>query len=538
MNKTISINIAGFVFNIEEQAYAKLNLYLDSIKKNFNNEADCDDIMDDIESRIAELFHEKISPNKEVIIESDVEDIIIIMGKPEDYISEEQTSEQSAPNSDNVNFTMGSQEGSFQQSASKRLYRDEQGGSLAGICSGLGYFFGLDPVLIRIGFVILTILGGSGILLYIILWVVIPEAKTTAEILEMKGQNVNLGSIKDHVQEFKGAIKDNSKYAKNNFKKAVHTSVRASSKFAQSLSKIFGMAFTLGGIFALFVMFIILFGDSGLLPFVGTEQVENLPTLLGVLYPGESAGTFVLFAIIVVALIPIISMIFVGIKLLFGIQGKNKRTAIIVSIIWLLGAGSLILTGIDLGMNFREHVEIDYEVPLDMDSTNVLIVDVKRDNIFSNHIEYNQIWNYTELVKVKEDKIFLGYPELRITQKEDSTDFEVLLYKKSNGLTNKDAINKAEKINYNIDVQKNKLSLAPYFIIDKEDKLRNQQTIIEIKIPLGKKIKFGKNIDRIMVDVRDEYFRQNESFANTTWYIDSDGFRCIECKESRRIYYD
>ena len=231
-------------------------------------------------------------------------------------------------------------------------------------------------------------------------------------------------------------------------------------------------------------------------------------------------------------------MIFVGIKLLFGIQGKNKRTAIIVSIIWLLGAGSLVLTGIDLGMNFREQVEIDYEVPLDIDSADVLIVDVTRDNIFSNHIEYNQVWNYTELVKVKEDKIFLGYPELRITQKEDSTDFEVLLYKKSNGLTNKDAINKAEKINYNIDVQKNKISLAPYFIIDKDDKLRNQQAIVEIKIPLGKKIKFGKNIDRIMVDVRDEYFRQNEPFANTTWFIDSDGFRCYECEESRRIYYD
>ena len=89
MNKTISINIAGFVFNIEEQAYEKLSRYLESIKKNFRQEADCDEIMVDIEARIAELFQKNLSESKEVIVDTDVDAVIEDMGKPEDYVSEE-----------------------------------------------------------------------------------------------------------------------------------------------------------------------------------------------------------------------------------------------------------------------------------------------------------------------------------------------------------------------------------------------------------------------------------------------------------------
>lgn len=539
MNKTISINIAGFVFNIEEKAYESLNQYLALIKKNFQHEEDCEEIMDDIEARIAELLHEKISDRKEAILENDVEAVIEIMGKPEDYISDEPKPNFTSNEEDEAEYVEAEEvKGGRSHSGKKRrLYRDEQNGSVGGVCSGLGWFFGIDPVLVRIAFVLLVVLGGSGILLYIILWIVIPQAKTTAEILEMQGDPVNVDSIKDHVKGMKSNIKDGSKTTKDNFKRAVNQGVRAGSQLAKSLATVFGILFMLGGIFALFVLFIILFGDTGLLPLVGTEQVEDFPTLLAILYP-SGRSTLVFTAIIIVTIIPIISLILTGIKMLFSIRQKYKAMAITAVSIWFLAASTLALTGIELGMNFRNEVDIDYEVPVNVDSTNTLFVDVSEDDIFSNLIDYNHVWNYSELLKVKDEQVYLGYPELRIIDKADSTDFEVVLYKSSHGLHHKEAIYKAENIKYDIKTSNNTIELAPYYSIEAKEQLRNQRIIVEIHVPTGKKIKFGKNIDRIYVEVQDEYYRYNETFANTTWSVETDGFRCVECKEQRRKYND
>lgn len=542
MNKTISINIAGFVFNIEEQAYEKLSRYLESIKSNFQNEADCEEIMTDIESRIAELFHEKISESKEVIIETDVAVVISVMGEPEEFLSEEtadnftaedHSTEEDAEFVEAEDVKSGSYRGKKDR---KRLYRDESSSSIGGVCAGLGWFFGIDPVLIRIGFILLTVLGGSGVLLYIILWIVIPQAKTTAEILEMQGEAVTLDSIKDHVQGAKTEFKKGARDAKNNIKSAVNKGVKAGGHIAGSLSKVFGTVFVIGGITALLLLIIVLFGNTGLLPLVGSDQIENLQTLLTVIYPA-GRSSLVFFAIIIVTLIPIISGIFLGIKLLFGIKGSFKKTSISVSIIWFLGVGVLTLTGIELGMNFRDQAQIDFDVPVTVDSSDVLFVDVREDDIFSNYIEYQHVWNYSELIKVDEEKIFLGYPELRIVEKGDSGAFNVMLYKESRGLYQKEAIARAEKIHYELNTFDNAISLSPYFSIDTKDKMRNQKVIVEIHVPIGKRVKFGENIDRILVDVSGERYDNNDAYANTTWIVSDQGFKCLEC-EDRPLYND
>jgi hypothetical protein len=187
-------------------------------------------------------------------------------------------------------------------------------------------------------------------------------------------------------------------------------------------------------------------------------------------------------------------------------------------------------------MNFRNQVDIDYDVPVQVDSGNILTIDVAEDDIFSNYIEYNNVLNYSELLKVDNENVHLGYPELRIVNKADSSDFNVILYKSSNGLFHKEAIHKAEQIQYDISTADNNLVLAPYFTIKRKERLRNQRVIIEIQVPIGKKVKFGKNIDRILIEVEDDYYRYNQIFANTTWTVSAEGFRCTECKEERRKY--
>ena len=258
--------------------------------------------------------------------------------------------------------------------------------------------------------------------------------------------------------------------------------------------------------------------------------------MLELVYPsGRSILVFI--AIVMVIVIPIISGIVLGLKMLLDIKYKIKQYSIVASILWLLACGTLVLTGIELGMNFRNKAEIDYDVPVNIDSTGVLVVDVNKDDIFSDFIEYHEVWNYAELIRVNEEQIHLGYPELQVVQAPDSGDFKVTLYKESRAKYYKEAINKSEKISYAIQPEQNKLMLSPYFTINREDKMRGQKVKILLEVPRGKTVKFGPNIDRILVGIDDNYHSHKQSFANTIWSVDDQGFYCDECSE-RRIYDD
>jgi hypothetical protein len=311
----------------------------------------------------------------------------------------------------------------------------------------------------------MTILGGSGILIYVILWIVIPEAKSTNDKLQMKGQSINIESIKEHFINIKNDIKEKASNGK--FRKSVNETfdkgVEVGSSAVKALSKIIGGIFILGGSFALIFLFVVLFGDTGLLPLAGTEHSENLGTMLDILYPGTMQSSLVFLAILVVTLIPIISIIITGTKVLFNIKQRFKTIAITATIIWFAAAGTLVITGINLGMSMRAHTGVEYNLPM-TDSSNVLLIDVADDQIFSNHLEYDDVWNHTELIRLKDDRIYLGYPELFLTEKGDSGNFEIIVHKTSNGLSNKDAIGKSENIEYPVSINKNKLMLNPYFL--------------------------------------------------------------------------
>lgn len=533
MNKTISINIAGFVFNVEEQAYEKLNHYLSAIKSNFHDETERDEIMEDIEARIAELFQEKLSNRKEVIIESDVDLVIDVMGKPEDYLSDEDPIQEK---SNQQNTFTEEDKNWYNQTKSKRLYRDESDAVVGGVCSGLAYYVNIDPILIRIAFIILTLIGGSGVLFYIILWIVMPSAKTTAEILEMKGEPVTLDSIKDHIKDARENIIKSTTGAKKSIKSAVDKGMRVGSKLGQILSKIIGVGFVITGVILLVILFAILFGSTGFFPMFGSEYIEDLPTLLSIVYPdGRISYLFVLLAI--VGLIPLLSIIMTGVKMVSGIRIKFKKLGIILGIVWTIAITALIIVNVELGMKFKERVEIDYEVTTQDNSSDTLYIDVSEDDIFSNHIEFNDVINFAELVKVNNEAVYLGFPKIDITYTLDTTDFVIILHKESNGFSNREAIQRAEKIEYNLTNKDNKLMLSPYFKINKKDKYRGQTVIIEIQIPKGKNIKFGKNIDRILVDVENNYYRYSQNYAGTMWMLDEyNDLTCTGCDKQKRVH--
>ena len=190
MKKTININLAGFVFYIDEDAYETLQKYLNNIRTYLGNTEGREEIIDDIESRIAELFSEK---QKQVITLIEVNEVIEVMGQPEDYMSEEPPEEKTA-----------------NQQSSKRLYRDPDSTVLGGVCSGVGHYLNIDAVWIRLIFLAM-VWSGLSILFYFILWAIIPKAETTAQKLEMKGKAATFSNIEDYVRKGYENVKDDFK---------------------------------------------------------------------------------------------------------------------------------------------------------------------------------------------------------------------------------------------------------------------------------------------------------------------------------------
>ncbi len=197
MKKTFSINLGNIVFNIDEDAYLKLKAYLDRIEGHFSNGNEREEIMNDIEGRISELFSARLSNTKQVITAKDVDDIMRVMGDPEEITG------------DADNEHEESRDKGYYNSRPKRLFRDPDDRLISGVCGGLGAYLNIDPVILRVLFVILFFLGFSGLLIYIILWIVVPEARTTAQKLEMRGNRVNVSNIGKFVKDEFESVKKN-----------------------------------------------------------------------------------------------------------------------------------------------------------------------------------------------------------------------------------------------------------------------------------------------------------------------------------------
>jgi phage shock protein C len=210
MKKTLNINIRGIVFNIDEDAYQKLNNYLSEIYRHYKGQPGCDEIVSDIENRVVELFQERLSSQKQVITMSDVEEVIGILGHPTDFDRE---LEEDAPPPPGQKRARGA----------KRLYRDPDDRIIGGVCSGLGAYFRVDPVWFRLAFVLAVIFAGTGILLYLILWIILPPARTVTERLEMRGDPIDIDNIEKSVRremrDVKNRFDDFADQAKQTFKK-------------------------------------------------------------------------------------------------------------------------------------------------------------------------------------------------------------------------------------------------------------------------------------------------------------------------------
>jgi phage shock protein PspC (stress-responsive transcriptional regulator) len=194
MKITVSINLGGYSFNIDEDAYAELKMYLKNLELHFAGEESSSEILSDIETRMAEIFRTKLTNFKQVINIDDVRQVISVLGTPEDI-------------SDNEGPTAREK---FSSPGYHRMYRDTDHRVIGGVCAGIAAYWDIELWLIRLIFFALAMMG-VGILIYLILYIVIPEAKTTAEKIEMKGNPVNIHNIKDSVKKEFDTVRKNMK---------------------------------------------------------------------------------------------------------------------------------------------------------------------------------------------------------------------------------------------------------------------------------------------------------------------------------------
>jgi phage shock protein PspC (stress-responsive transcriptional regulator)/heme/copper-type cytochrome/quinol oxidase subunit 2 len=585
MKKVININFQGRVVPIEETAYDILKQYVEALRRFFANEEGKEEIINDIESRIAELFAETLKKGSTCITDADVNNIIASMGRPEDFESEEE----------NVKSQLGGeqkkQEQSYQQTAGqqtfnggepRRLFRDENHKVLGGVCSGIANYFGIDRVIIRIIAVFVSsvffipyiifwiavpssatqvigstrkrlfrdmddkILAGvaSGLghyfgikawivrlifllpflsfvarwghwgffgfpdflrfsfspgatIIYIILWLILPEAITAADKLEMKGQPVDLNSIKQTIQtdmegfsgrakKFGEEIKEKADEISKEFgpraQQFSNEAAYAARRSSRGLGDVIAM---IAKIFAYFILGCVLFSIVVTLFGIGVACFGLLPVKDFIINDGWQDvfawGTLLLFI-----WVPVIGIITWIIRKL--IKAKRNSTLLRGTFIalWILGWFCFILLLASISRDFK-YTSTTSEETVKLSNAKIDKLEVSLSG-YSKYYKNRKHWLEIEPFNgILDDTAYV--PNTRIKLIRSNTDsFQVTVTRLSQGRTKAQANELAEKISYNIEQKDSILSLYKGIPINNTDKFRNQKILITIAVPVGKRI--------------------------------------------------
>lgn len=535
MNKTISINLNGMLFNLEEGAYTRLFNYLNEIRHNFTNTEGGNEIIQDVEARIAELFAKYIL-TKQVILEKEVEEVIGIMGEPEVYSDDEANTQK-----------LNEEKEKKDRVAIKRLYRDSDDAVLGGVCSGIAYYFGIDPVWLRLAFVIALFLAGSGPLLYIILWIVIPKAHSTAEKLQMRGEKVNIENIERRIREeakiFKERAQAFGEDASKGFRKAnVHGRL---GEFIQEFTGVFFNAFrrillfmgrSIGVIFILlggilfFVMLSLLFSGGNIISMGNDDQISNfsIQDFLSTFFSSENQRDTFLLGLMLVILSPILGLLTNGFRLLFhhNLRLRWMRTIngiiLVIGLICCIVSGSLILREFSASGRIIENVKL---TKTSNDTLNIAIQPGSEINL-KRSLKMG-LWNFY----FNDGESYInGRIQLNVDPTEESN-FIITGEKNARGLDNKQAINQAASSNYYYRQKGNTIYFNPYFKI-KQNIWRNQQVSMNIFIPQGKYVSFKNGTEQILNNIASKENYDNDEILNETFQMTTEGLQCITCNEA------
>ena len=519
MKKTVNINLGGIIFHIDEDAYASLQNYLESIKKHYSKEEGCEEIASDIESRIAELIQEK---SIQIISVSDVEELISIMGKPESYEDNEEEEEATKE-------TSGTTE---TKKAKRRIYRNTDNEIIGGVCSGIATYFNIDPVIIRLLF-ILGLFTGGGVLIYIILWAIVPAAKTTSEKLQMKGEKVNAENIKKTIQkEFENLKSTIEKVDAQNQKNKVKTMFQSIASFLMSLIgylfkfivKFLGIILLMMGVFLSFMIVVNLFGTGDSMIHINGNHIHpfNLSQYFPLIIDMPNLRGITALGLLLFIGIPVVQIIWLAVRILFSIPKQSHTTRSIMAGTWILGIACLIYVSTKASRNFQNESYSTQTVELSS-ASDTLNLELSDNDFFNTHQENSSFYYDEEL-----ESLLCTSVDLDI-HRATGDEFELKIKKISNGKSQKQAKINASKINYDYTLEYNTLNFENYLSLEQEQGFRFQSVELILYVPEGKAVYLDPSLRYFIYDVDNVSDTSDRRMLNHHWSMESEGLTCTDC---------
>ena len=614
MKKVININFQGRILPIEEMAYENLKQYIESLRTYFDLEEGKDEIINDIECRVAELCEDRLKKGAVCISEEDIDLIITSIGRPADFEAQDGFEANTNANAGNNQAQSDTQTASG-QTYQKRLYRDEQNKVLGGVCAGIANYLNLDPIIIRILWILLfgisffaylllwiavpstsvkevggirkrlfrdldkKVIGGvcagmskyfgvkvsivralfllptillitnwnhfhlfqfwefddfnnffdvtfmpGAIFVYIVLWLVLPEARTSADKLEMMGEKVDINSIKNAIQTDLEGFGKRAKTWGTSFEKKQGSSAENSStkNDASSLDQrkgcfyYFGRTITiLMKAFVYFILGIITISVLAALFGVGVATTGLLPLKKFILEDGLQSWAFI-GTILFFIWVPVIGIVTAIIRKIAGFKNSNIWVRSSFIALWVLGWVCLFYFFSSLGNSFSKHNQpIEKSIALVNPAVDYLEVTASPRMKY-----YEQRWFNIEPFQVyNDDTVRVRNLKIRIVQSKTDS-FDIKYVTMSNGKSISEANLLAEKINFSVMQQDSTLLLDRGIAITGKDKFRNQHVIMTIAVPVGKRFKINnKGWSQTTINMNHRGIRTEtiNDFGDDTW---------------------
>jgi phage shock protein PspC (stress-responsive transcriptional regulator) len=481
MNKTVSIHIQGFAFILEEQAYDALRNYLNELSRVLQHEEGKDEILQDIELRIVELLQEKVAAQQVVQLPQILE-IIQLLGSPEVFGEEEsKTTNQTA------------EESTEPLTAPKRFFRDADTALLGGVASGVAAYFNVDVVFIRVAFVLFTMVFGSGIPIYILLWIITPSAKTASEKLQMRGRAVNVESIKTEFKEATERVERNARKWSSQLRTGSGLSTSLS-RLLEFIKRAVGIFLILFGFSLIVSLGILIFLDPSLIPAQINGEHSSLGELSMLFFETKQMHLLVYVGVSFIGFAWGLSSLLLGFRMLFEFHAKWLKSGLtIFGAVAIFGIFSLVYVGVSTAQSFAIEGELSKEIgtysgdSLQLEISNDLHLaafGAYKLGFSKNGYKVNKHPDQG-LILTQNGNIYISGVEIQYEESSDSL-YHVKIVKRANGSSYLKANRRASKIHFPCHLDDSSLVLSSGFSFPVKDHLRDQEVALLLSVPRGK----------------------------------------------------
>lgn len=531
MNKTITSNIAGYVFHIDENAYEKLEAYLNTIRSYFSESQGRDEIITDIEARLAEMLHERIGDMKQVVTLADVNHVIQVMGQPEAFLE------------DDPEEATWSEKNSSRSAGPRKLFRDPDNRIVGGVCSGVSSYLGIDdPIWLRLALVLTMIFFGTGAFIYLVLWIIMPEAKTTAEKLQMRGESVTVSNIEKRVNEELDAVKNKwndlhgNSHGGRRIGNTIHRTITLAGNlillFIKFFARILGFAFLVAGIVGfvslmaipLGVPTIISFSSEGILSSIDGQNI--LANLIG----GNGMMVWAFVCMLLVYGIPMLALAFLGARLLFRLRSRHKGIGLALVSLWVIGIimsiGITLMVMSDFSSKGTDTETV--ELSLNADADKVIHLGVSNDLGDDEPTKEITIFGLDLIASSNSNELY-GKPELDIKMAKTGEP-RLVVKRLARAKKKQEAMERANMIDYGFVASDTSILFNGYFTIPEDELWRTQEVDLELLLPVGYTIYLSDEMARIIYDIDNVTGTYDSEMVGRRWIMTPDGLACVDCQ--------